>query len=106
MHTAYLIDPAECAIKQVTYNGDYKQISEHLGCDYFDCVRLANDDSIFVDDEGLLKDGQHYFAHADYPSPLAGRGLVLGTNAEGESISPQVSLEELSKQIRWVIPLF
>lgn len=106
MHTAYLIDPTECTVTPVTYNGDYKQISKHLGCDYFDVVRISDNDAIFVDDEGLLKDGQHFFAHPDYPDPLAGRGLVLGTDDEGESVSPKVTLERLRSQIRWVIPLF
>lgn len=107
MHSAYLIDPAERTIKEVIYSGDYKQISQHLGCTYFDVVRIANNDAIFVDDEGMLTgESQSFFVHTDYPQPLAGRGLVLGTTSEGESVSPKVSLDELRRKVLWVEALF
>lgn len=47
-----------------------------------------------------MKNPQHFFKLEGLTSPLAGKGLVLGTNNRGESISPkQVTLEDLQ---RWV----
>jgi hypothetical protein len=88
-HKAVLIDPYKEEVTDVTYNGDYKQIYEHIKVDCFALVRLADDDDVFVDDEGLLKlePSTKFFALPDYPQPLAGYGLVLGNDNEGESIS-------------------
>ena len=49
-----------------------------------------------MDDEGLFKDSQEFFMIGNYPSPLAGRGLVIGCDAEGESISVQSSIDNLN----------
>jgi hypothetical protein len=88
-HNAVLIDPYKEEVTDVTYNGDYKQIYDHIRVDCFTLVRLADDDDVFVDDEGLLKldSSTKFFALPDYPQPLAGYGLILGNDSEGESIS-------------------
>lgn len=39
------------------YNGDIQEIYDAIGADCFDVVRLRNGLAMFVDDEGLLKDG-------------------------------------------------
>ena len=88
---AYFIDSANKTITDVEYDGDYRNISKMLGCDMFTVVNLNEDgDALFVDDEGYLKDqdNQNYFWFEGYPTMLAGNGLVLGTDAEGESIEP------------------
>lgn len=61
-----------------------------------------NGDGIFVDDEGLLKNPQHFFMHRNYPSPLTGKGLMLGVDAEGDSVAPGTDLETLRKDIVFV----
>jgi hypothetical protein len=95
---AYLIDPFARTVTQVEYSGDYKEISALIGCQLFDAVRIgANGDTIFVDDEGLLNGPTEFFKHSSYPSPLAGKGLVLGTDDEGESVGTlfRVSPDEI-----------
>lgn len=42
-------------VTEAKYNGDIKQITDAIGCEFFDIVRLTDDISMFVDDEGLLK---------------------------------------------------
>lgn len=75
---------------------------------YFQCdnnpVFCAND-SVLVDDEGLLGDltKQSFFTipgvlHA----PLAGNGVVLGVDDEGGSIPPAVPIEQLRAAIRFL----
>ena len=34
-----------------------------------------------------------------YREPLAGRGLVLGANAEGDTTSPKITMEKLTELI-------
>lgn len=105
MYKAYLIDPFEMKISGVTYNGDYKTIYKWLDTPYntvsaFDVVYLNDkDDCVYVDDEGLLCDPSHFFILKGYPQPLAGKGLVLGTNGEGDSVSPKITLEELREMV-------
>lgn len=108
---AILINPLEQSITEVEYNGDFRNIYEHLKCDTFDVVRLNNKDDVFVDDNGLLtfpnphgyfiwmrEDGKPY-------GPLAGRGLILGLNHEGESIATDMSLDEVKRKVRFMTAL-
>ena len=97
---AYLINPYLKNFQIVEHDGDYKQIQKLIGCRCFDLARLPNTDSIYVDDEGLFNEPLHFFIHQDYPTPLAGMGLVLGVDIDtGDSTSPKMSFEELKSQI-------
>lgn len=42
-------------VTEEKYNDDIKQITDAIGCEFFDIVRLTDGISMFVDDEGLLK---------------------------------------------------
>lgn len=103
---AFLIDPVAQSITEVTYTGHYTNIYTHLGIDTFTVVDLGfdNGDAVFVDDEGLLKSDQRFFQIDGYPQPIAGRGLVLGTDEEGESVTPKITLSKLKGLISWVRP--
>lgn len=85
---AVLIDSKNRTITDVEYSGDYKEIYRLIGCSCFTVVRnLPDGDDVFVDDEGLLKltGDTPFFTIPWYPSPLAGSGLILSTDAEGDS---------------------
>jgi len=100
---AFLIDPFKQIISEVDYNGDWKTINTHIDCDVFTVVRVPQGD-IFLDDEGLYSKGheQMFFVHNNYPQPLAGYGLVLDSDDEGETIASTTSIEELSSNINWI----
>jgi hypothetical protein len=99
---AYLIDPFNRQVSEVDYNGDFREISKFIQCDYFTAATFnKNGDSFFVDDEGLFKEDKMFFEHHGYPQPLAGYGLVLGTDPDGESTAPKISLEDLASDIMW-----
>lgn len=98
---AYLIDPFDKNITKVEYTGDFRNIYQHIGAPLFDCV-IINDqgDIVYVDDEGLFKPNQAFFSFRGHRRlPLAGKGLVLGTDEEGESTPPKISLEEVKELI-------
>ena len=100
---AFLIDPIEQAITEVDYNGVYTQIYEFIEADTFDVATFnERGDGVFVDDNGLFKRPQEFFAINGYLQPLAGKGLVLGVGAEGESISPTVDMEWLENNVRFM----
>lgn len=102
---AILIDPFARTVTQVQWNGDYHHIYELTQCDTYDCARInRHGDGVFVDDEGLFKEEQAFFLIEGYPTPLAGRGLLLGCDEEGESVTPHMSLEEAREAVMFVLP--
>jgi len=104
---AFLIDPYEGSIEQVDYSGDYEDIYRLIDCQLFDCVRInRNGDTIYIDDEGLYRDNQEFFMVEGYHSPLCGKALVLGTDKNGDSEAPKISLTKLKKMITFIPSIF
>lgn len=103
---AILINPVDRTIKEVTYNGDYREINNHVECSIFTIVRLGtdNDDVLFLDDCGLLTvpNPNGYFMIVGYPSPLAGKALVLATDRQGESVGTDLPLEYLKARVTFL----
>lgn len=98
---AILIDPFEQSVKEVDYSGDFREIYQLIGAECFDCARISRMDGIFVDDEGLLNAPTHFFEHEEYPSPLAGKGLVVGCNNQGDSESCKTTIEEVKAKVKF-----
>jgi hypothetical protein len=109
---AYLIDPltrtvTPLALPDGNVRAELDAIYTAIGCNNVDAVRLDYGDGIFVDDEGLISgnpDARGYFALAGYPNPLCGRGVCIGSDAEGDSTSPRITLEALTALVLWVDP--
>jgi hypothetical protein len=111
MTQAYLITPENQTVEAIEIDlGDYLNISRAIGVDYFDIVHLnPYGDVVFVDDEGRLngratKDGLFWLTGDAATVELAGKGLVLGTNDEGESIAPTVSLPTVRAMVSFAKP--
>ena len=104
MMQAILIDTPNQTIEIVDYSGDYKDIYALLGCDLFTTVYLegVGEDTLYVDDEGLYVENQVFFGIAGCPQPLAGRGLILGTDDEGDSTDCTSSLDTIKKMVTWL----
>ncbi len=100
---AFLIDPQKEAITEVDYDGTLQHMYELIDCDCVCTCRINQaGDTIFLDDNGLYNK-DHFFRYDTYPNPLAGKGLVLGTNYAGESISPkEVTREHLNYAIDFI----
>jgi hypothetical protein len=98
---AILIDPQNEAVTEVEYDGDYKSICKLIDAELFDCVRLGDgaENTIYVDDEGLLNGKRNtvgmFRVEGGNPAYLAGKGLILATDSEGESIGTELTLEEV-----------
>lgn len=102
MKKVILIDAVNRIIKLVEID-TYKDIYLHLNCDMFEvATELENNDSIYVDEEGLLTNPQHFFEYEGaHQAGFAGNGLVIGTDEEGESVDAKTTLEEVIKKVKF-----
>ena len=91
-----LIDPFACTVTEVEHDAEsinniYDLIShETMPVDCFTCAyarALAPGDAIFVDDEGPFKKPDRFFTYPGNPQPLAGKGLLLGSDIDGNTSS-------------------
>lgn len=100
---AILINVKNKEIKEVEHDNTLKSIYEHVECKTFDVVRIDDINSIFVDDDGLVNSDLYfrYFANSS-SATLAGNGLILGVDDEGESISPTISVEEVKDSVHFL----
>ena len=101
---AILIDPYKEEVKEVTYNGVYTEIHKLIDCTCFTAPSLTNGESIYCDDEGLLKDEVVPFITKLYSPnhPLVGKCLIMGTDMEtGDSISTTLTVKEVESSIMW-----
>ena len=97
-----LINPFDQTVTEVDYSGDFRDIYKLIDAQCFDCARISRNDGIFVDDEGLLNGTTHFFEHSEYPNPLAGKGLIVGCDEEGESQSCKTTIEEVKANVRFL----
>ena len=101
---AIKIDAVKQEITEVEIEDTLDSIYEQLDCELFTCpIALDNLDTLYVDDEGLFVDeyvGAFYFG--DYPQPLFGNGLIIGSNVEGESESVASSIKMIKNKVKFL----
>lgn len=106
---AILINPWTKEITEVVYNGDFNHMyvlmSNPLGPKvetFTSGWAWDNGDTLYVDDEGLLKSGNRLFGVKGLDDALlAGNGLILGEDREGEACDAKSSLVEMQNIITW-----
>src|SRR5262245_55246748 len=103
-HQGILIDPVEKTVTDVVVDA-YPGWKEVLKCDDINAVTIIEHadgfrETIWVDGEGLLaaEPGPFFMWEGlerrhGYPNPLCGRGLVLGTDTEGETQSTRLTAD-------------
>jgi|TARA_R110000824_G_scaffold122497_1_gene279694 hypothetical protein len=97
-----LIDPTAKSVNEVDYTGDYKQIYKLCDFSVFDCFQIDPEHTLFVDDEGLLKDNNDFFRIlGGSPHSFAGKGLILGLNDSGASVGSELSVEDIKKKVKF-----
>jgi hypothetical protein len=109
-----LIDPFACTITEVEHvRGDLEDIYKHISHETmkvtcFTCAyssALAENEAVYVDDEGLWKSPQRFFLLPGNPQPLAGKGLLLSANSRGSSASAETKLEFLQDSVFFLEPV-
>jgi hypothetical protein len=103
---AYLIDPELRTITEIDFAGGYKNIQEVVGCEEFTTgSRPLNGslskgfDAIYISDDCLDHDEylNDWFQVDAGREPSPRRGLVIGTDTEGDDCDASISFEELTR---------
>lgn len=99
------IDVEKQSVYEVEHDGSLKSIYKLLGAECF-CIgaTFENRDVIMVDDEGLLHDSIGWFQLKPGTQPLAGNGLVCGTDDNGDTVPPKVTLAFIKSICRFFKP--
>lgn len=107
---AYLIDAAARQITEVTWETT-DDLSKFVGGYIELCCVLPNGDTIYVDEEGLLKAGQRYFTIVALrpDQPFSGNGVMVGREAEGDqypegftNLDPGTPIDALRAMVKFV----
>jgi hypothetical protein len=99
---AILVNAKARTVTNVEIDDDKDHLQQYysfIGCDLVTVVNLENGDTMWLDDEGLLKDPKDFFLIRDYPEPLAGNALITGTrwDDEGDHLADTKSTVETIK---------
>jgi hypothetical protein len=65
------------------------------------------DESLYVDEEGMFAAGKQMFFYLPKLSPyqpLAGMGVFVGLDNEGDSKDTSIKIEDIQNQIEWLDP--
>ena len=110
---AILVNPIDETIREVLYT-KHQELSrlewtrDVLSVHTIDGIRLdENGHYMYVDDEGMLANMNYFFRYTNddfYVEPvlLAGKGLIVGTNEEGEDIEPELTVEDIRSRIKFL----
>jgi hypothetical protein len=105
MIKAILIDPETRTIREVLV--DEKDFLDScyklIGCNLIEVAVDLDDDTIYVDEEGLCKQVKGLFEVVGAHQPFAGRGLVVGYNASADKhVDTTLSVQDVVDIVRWV----
>ena len=101
---AILIDVVNEEVREVEHDDTLASIYKLVDCGTFDVVRIDDVNSIYIDDEGLFVEDQLYFTYEGTTDSvsLAGNGLVLGVDEEGETTPPSLTLKEVEQAVTFL----
>ena len=78
----------------------YTDLYMHGKFSTFTALNMGKDDSLYVDDEGLINGTEYGFKFDGYSVPLMGNGIVLGVNHNtGDSKSAKQTIEQVMKRV-------
>lgn len=94
---AILIDATKRTIDVVQMSNKLEEFYRLLECSTFTIVQLDESHALYCDDEALLKQPPPtlYFEIEGYRHPIAGNGLILDHNDEGDSCDCKITLSEV-----------
>ena len=104
----YLVNPLEATIRRVEIKREkvLQGLYDWIGCIRTQAVMLDENHDIWIDEDGWLTPARAAIeVHTTKGRLLAGRGVILAHNAEGESVSPQFPIEHFREQIDAIQPV-
>lgn len=99
-----LIDSENHVVKEGKIEGDTLKYMQHAVGGLITIGVILNDqnDTIMVDDEGLLKSPQHFFEYEGAHQPFAGNGIIVGCDDMGDTVDCGITLEEAKSKIKFM----
>ena len=99
---ALLIDPKERSVTEVQNNGALSDTTRLLECETpTNLGWLAEGDTLWIDDEGMRKNPRHFFTVRG-GCQIAGKGLVIGIDAEGNDCDAAITVADLLPQLKFL----
>ena len=92
-------------LEYVLLGNDYKEIYPIIGekCSMFACpITFDNEDTMYVDDEGMYQGYTKGFMMDNWQYPIFGNALILGADEEGDSIDAKSSIEDFKGELVFV----
>lgn len=102
MNKAILFDPETSESKTVEVS-DFRDIQNKIGCRYFTCIQISPNETIYLDDEGLLNGTLFGTKLHDYPSPVMGKLLFLGTTEDGNSEDTSFEPDDIMNMVDYTL---
>lgn len=99
---ALFIDVIKRTVTEIEI-ADWREIAPKLDCRTFACpLTFDNEDTVYVDDEGLLVPFTGAFLIEGAPQPYMGNGILLGGNDEGGSEDVKTTADKLREKITFM----
>lgn len=99
---AYKIDAETRTVTELTVS-NLEDMQRAVGGYIAHGVGFENGDTLFVDDEGLLKYNENFFLVSGANQPFAGNGLLVGAaDEEGETLHVQTPIESVRALVSFV----
>jgi hypothetical protein len=99
---AIQIDSVNRVIKEIQVNG-LEDLQKAVGGLICWAHELSNGDTLFVDDEGLLKEPENFFFIQGARQPFAGNGVIVGAaDIEGDSTAALSSIEGIREIVAFL----
>lgn len=103
---AILIDPFKKTVLELNLDASQNMLDQWykvLDASPVEVAHYIDDhDSILVDEEGLLKPCDHFFTYQGAHQPFAGRGLVVGCDNDGNTVSCTTPVEDVLDSVRFL----
>lgn len=106
MNKAILINSEKKTLSYIQLSDDNNDIYKAIGnncCLFCIPVQFENMDSLFADDESLLRhnDIKGGFIMDDWSTPIVGNAVIIGTDDEGDSIDCKTTIDDIKGKIRF-----
>ncbi|MDJ0834669.1 MAG: hypothetical protein QNJ69_14180 [Gammaproteobacteria bacterium] len=97
---AYLIDPEQQNIQHIDIASRDDLIS-HIGYETLETDSLGGNDTLYFDEECFLRGASGRF-QIDKLIPVSGKGVIIGTDADGSLQDVTLSLDELKSRVQYL----
>ncbi len=98
---AVLIDPVSEELSKIELN-DHDKIASVIGFETIISDEISGSTDLLHFDENCFIRGTPGRFQLDALPPVAGKAIVLGTGANGDSQSPELAIETLKQRIKFI----